>query len=161
MVKGERVSMPSSQTYAKMLFYSRSFSILAGLAALCVLVFFGLNLWVYDLESLLSPLDAQALLFSLIAAILVLLSNWIATRFLSRFTSARTTLRAFKRRTLLLWILFIPAALLSVFSLYLFFQCDLDHYYLYTFSMASLLGMFVLQFITVIIWTIVSQSLDK
>jgi hypothetical protein len=143
-----------------MLFYSRSFSILAGLAALCVLVFFGINVWVYDFEPLMLPLDAQALLFSLVAALLILLSLWIAIRFLDRFTSARITLRDFRRRTLLLWSLFIPAAVLSVYSLYLFFQLDLDQF-LYPFSIASIVGMFVLQLITIIIWTIVSQAIDK
>ncbi len=152
--------MPSTRTYAKMLFYSRSFSILAGLAALCVLVFFGLNLWVYDFESLSLLADTQALLFSLIGAILVLFSTWVATRFLDRFTSARTTLKDLRRRALLLWLLFIPAAILSGFSIYLFFRCDLDHFYLYAFSIASVVGMFVLQFITVIIWAIVSLVID-
>ena len=153
--------MPSTRTYAKMFFYSRSFSILAGLAALCVLVFFGLNLWVYDFESLLSPIDIQALLFSLIGAILVLVSTWVATSFLERFSRSRTTLKDLRRRALLLWLLFIFTAILGGFSLYLFFQCDLDHFYLYAFSIASVVGMLVLQFITVIIWAIVSQAIDR
>ena len=153
--------MPSSRTYARMLFYSRSISILAGLAALCVLVFFGLNLWVYDLEPLLSLIDAQALFFSLIAALLVLLSNWITTRFLSRFASSRTTtLRTFRRRTVQLWLLFIPIAILSGFSLYFFFQCDFDQF-LYQLSVASIAGMIGLQSLFIIIFTIVSAAADN
>ncbi|MFX1475740.1 MAG: hypothetical protein ACFFCO_09745 [Promethearchaeota archaeon] len=146
--------MPSTRTYARILFYSRSFTILAGLAAVCVLVFFGLNLWVYDLEPLLYPIDTQALVFSLIAALLALLSTWLATRFLNQLGSSRpTTYRAFRRTTLLLWVLFIPIVFLSVFSLFLFFQTDFE-VFLYPLSMAAIAGVIGLQVIFIILWTI-------
>ncbi len=149
--------MPSVRTAARMLHISRSFSVLAGLIALLVLVFFGLNLWMSDFEVLFLLPDVQALCFSLIAALLVILSTWMTIRFLHRFAQERVTVSDFKRRTLLLWVLFIPIVLLSGFSIYLFFQMGFSMYF-YDLLVASILGMLGLQLIFVLLWTIVILS---
>jgi hypothetical protein len=153
--------MPSKRTYAKILYYSRTFSALSGFAALCVVGAFALNLWLYTSDILASPLVIVAFLFSFIAAVLVIFSMWMTARFLDRFGKAgsRITYADFKRRTFLFWVLFILVTILSVYSLFLFFQYDLfDN--LYPLLVAATVGMFVLQFIFIMLWTIVIPNMD-